>query len=109
MRVRTSGGSVTAGADGTLTVTGADSAWFVLAAGTDYTDRYPAYRGEDPHRAVTQAVDAAAGTSYEKLREDHVRDHRTLFVRSGGDPARAARRLAGRFGPGPAGARRRHR
>lgn len=81
IRVRTSGGSVTAGADGTLTVTGADSAWFVLAAGTDYTDRYPAYRGEDPHRAVTQAVDAAAGTSYEKLREDHVRDHRTLFDR----------------------------
>ncbi|MCX4680929.1 glycoside hydrolase family 95 protein [Streptomyces sp. NBC_01433] len=81
IRVRTSGGSVTAGADGTLTVTGADSAWFVLAAGTDYTDRYPVYRGEDPHRAVTQAVDAAAGTPYEKLREDHIRDHRTLFDR----------------------------
>lgn len=47
-RVRTSGGTVTAGADGTLTVTGADSAWFVLAAGTDYADSYPAYRGDDP-------------------------------------------------------------
>lgn len=81
IRVRTSGGTVTAGADGTLTVTGADSAWFFLAAGTDYADSYPAYRGDDPHAAVTAAVDLAARTSYEKVRDAHVRDHRTLFDR----------------------------
>ncbi|WP_327277242.1 glycoside hydrolase family 95 protein [Streptomyces sp. NBC_01224] len=81
IRIRTSGGTVTAGADGTLTVTGADSAWFVLAAATDYADRYPSYRGDDPHRAVTAAVDSAARTSYEKVRDTHVRDHRALFDR----------------------------
>ncbi|MFJ1843716.1 glycosyl hydrolase family 95 catalytic domain-containing protein [Streptomyces sp. NPDC088146] len=81
IRVRTSGGTVTDGADGTLTVTGADSAWFVLAAATDYADRYPSYRGDDPHGAVTTAVDAAVRTSYEKVRDTHVRDHRSLFDR----------------------------
>ncbi|MER5846266.1 glycoside hydrolase family 95 protein [Streptomyces sp. NPDC002012] len=81
IRIRTSGGTVTAGADGTLTVAGADSAWFVLAAATDYADRYPSYRGDDPHRAVTAAVDSAARTSYEKVRDTHVRDHRALFDR----------------------------
>lgn len=66
IRVRTSGGEVTAGADGSLTVTGADHAWFYLAAGTDYADTYPAYRGEDPHRKVAAAVDTAAAASYEE-------------------------------------------
>ncbi|MFH8516220.1 glycosyl hydrolase family 95 catalytic domain-containing protein [Streptomyces gelaticus] len=81
IRVLTSGGTVTAGADGTVTVTGADSAWFALAAGTDYADSYPSYRGDDPHPAVTATVDAAARTSYEKVRDAHVRDHRALFDR----------------------------
>ncbi|MFJ7199256.1 MULTISPECIES: glycosyl hydrolase family 95 catalytic domain-containing protein [unclassified Streptomyces] len=81
IRVLTNGGTVTAGAGGTLTVTGADSAWFALAAGTDYADSYPSYRGDDPHSAVTAAVDAAARSSYEKVRDTHVRDHRALFDR----------------------------
>ncbi|MFE9814381.1 glycoside hydrolase family 95 protein [Streptomyces sp. NBC_00236] len=81
IRVRTSGGEVTAGADGSLTVTGADHAWFCLAAGTDYADTYPAYRGEDPHRKVTAAVDTAAAASYESVRAAHVNDHRALFDR----------------------------
>ena len=81
IRVRTKGGSVTAGADGTLTVRDADSASFVLAAGTDYADVHPAYRGEDPHAAVTGTVDAAADQTYAKLRDTHVRDHGALFGR----------------------------
>lgn len=81
IRVRTTGGQVIAGADGSLTVTGADSAWFFLAAGTDYADAYPAYRGEDPHRAVTSAVDTATAASYESVRRAHVDDHRGLFDR----------------------------
>ncbi|MEU8504667.1 glycoside hydrolase family 95 protein [Streptomyces brevispora] len=81
IRVRTKGGTVTAGADGSLAVTGADSAWFFLAAGTDYADTHPAYRGEDPHNKVTAAVDAAAGATYERVRDTHTTDHRTLFDR----------------------------
>ncbi|MFD7119867.1 glycoside hydrolase N-terminal domain-containing protein [Streptomyces sp. NPDC059922] len=81
IRVRTDGGRVSAGANGTLTVTGANSAWFVLAAGTDYADTYPRYRGADPHGAVTRAVDTAAGRSYDALRAAHVNDHGALFGR----------------------------
>ncbi|MFJ2276174.1 glycosyl hydrolase family 95 catalytic domain-containing protein [Streptomyces sp. NPDC087866] len=81
IRVRTAGGTVTANPDGSLTVTGADRAWFLLAAGTDYADSYPDYRGEDPHRKVTAAVDTAAAASYEKVRDAHTRDHRALFDR----------------------------
>ncbi|MEV7085737.1 glycoside hydrolase family 95 protein [Streptomyces sp. NPDC093085] len=81
LRLVTDGGTVRAGADGTLTVSGADRAWFVLAAATDYADTGPAYRGEDPHPAVTETVDRAAARPYEALRDAHVRDHRALFDR----------------------------
>ncbi|GAA4516447.1 glycoside hydrolase family 95 protein [Nonomuraea ferruginea] len=65
----------------TIMVTGADSAVFVLSAGTDYADTYPRYRGEDPHARVTAAVDAAAALGYDALRAAHVADHRALFDR----------------------------
>ncbi|MFF3488383.1 glycoside hydrolase N-terminal domain-containing protein [Streptomyces sp. NPDC002701] len=81
LRVHAEGGTVTSHPDGTIGVTGADSAWFVLAAGTDYADTYPEYRGEDPHAAVTRAVDQA-GDSYGTLMARHVRDHRALFGRA---------------------------
>ncbi|MCK2216936.1 glycoside hydrolase N-terminal domain-containing protein [Actinomadura sp. ATCC 31491] len=64
-----------------ITVTGADSAVFVLSAGTDYAGTYPAYRGEDPHAKVTAAVDAAAAKGYDQLRKAHVADYRALFDR----------------------------
>ncbi|MFF2847700.1 glycoside hydrolase N-terminal domain-containing protein [Streptomyces sp. NPDC058001] len=80
IRVRHQGGTLTSG-NGTLTVTGADHAWFVLAAATSYADTYPAYRGDDPHAAVTRTVDAAAARTYASLRERHVADHRALFGR----------------------------
>ncbi|MGC9541540.1 glycoside hydrolase family 95 protein [Streptomyces sp. UG1] len=84
VRVRAQGGTVTSGADGTITVTDADSAWFVLAAGTDYADTYPDYRGPDPHAAVTRAV-REAGDHYQPLLLRHIRDHRALFGRVGLD------------------------
>ncbi|QLH20277.1 glycoside hydrolase N-terminal domain-containing protein [Streptomyces sp. Rer75] len=93
VRVVCDGGTVTAGEDGTLTVTGAHSAWFVLAAGTDYADTHPHYRGEDPHRAVTETVDAAASQGWLALLSRHVRDHRALFDRTALD-------LGGRTPPG---------
>ncbi|MGW7365031.1 glycoside hydrolase family 95 protein [Streptomyces sp. NPDC054841] len=82
IRVRTQGGTLTADRTaGTLTVTGADSAHFVLAAGTDYADTHPHYRGDDPHTTVTRTVDAAAARPYDALRARHIRDHRDLFDR----------------------------
>ncbi|GAA2317883.1 hypothetical protein GCM10010149_82870 [Nonomuraea roseoviolacea subsp. roseoviolacea] len=80
VRVIAQGGTRTDAGD-KITVTGADSAVFVLSAGTDYADTYPAYRGADPHAKVTEAVDAAAAQSYDALRAAHVADYRTLFDR----------------------------
>ncbi len=74
------GGSRTDGSD-RITVTGADSAVFVLSAGTDYADSYPAYRGADPHAKVTEAVDKAAGQDFDTLKRAHLADHRALFDR----------------------------
>ncbi|WP_214105414.1 glycosyl hydrolase family 95 catalytic domain-containing protein [Acrocarpospora catenulata] len=64
-----------------ITVTGADSAVFVLSAGTDYSGVYPTYKGADPHAAVTANVDAAAAKTYEQLRAAHIADYRNLFDR----------------------------
>ncbi|MEV0384794.1 glycoside hydrolase N-terminal domain-containing protein [Nonomuraea sp. NPDC050643] len=64
-----------------ITVTGADSAVFVLSAATDYAGTYPGYRGADPHAKVTAAVDAAAAKGYDALRKAHVADYRELFDR----------------------------
>ncbi|MEQ4721183.1 glycoside hydrolase N-terminal domain-containing protein [Nonomuraea sp. B19D2] len=80
VQVITKGGTRTDDGD-RITVTGADSAVFVLSAGTDYADTYPAYKGEDPHAKVTAAVDAAAAKSYDELKKAHVADYRKLFDR----------------------------
>ncbi|OEJ51899.1 glycoside hydrolase family 95 protein [Streptomyces agglomeratus] len=66
-----------------IVVTGADSAMFVLSAGTDYAGDRPGhgYRGDDPHARVTATVDRAAGQTYSDLRRAHVADHRALFDR----------------------------
>ncbi|MER6947462.1 glycoside hydrolase N-terminal domain-containing protein [Nonomuraea sp. NPDC000554] len=80
VQVVTQGGSRTDGTD-RITVTGADSAMFVLSAGTDYADAYPAYRGADPHDKVTAAVDRAAGRSFDEQLSEHLADYRKLFDR----------------------------
>ncbi|WP_063757053.1 glycosyl hydrolase family 95 catalytic domain-containing protein [Lentzea aerocolonigenes] len=80
IRVLTDGGTVTSSGS-TVTVSGANSATFVIGAGTNYADTYPSYRGADPRNAVTAAVDAAAAKSYATLRAEHVADHKALFDR----------------------------
>ncbi|MFE9749063.1 glycoside hydrolase N-terminal domain-containing protein [Saccharothrix saharensis] len=81
VQVRAIGGARTDNADGSVTVTGADEVVLILSAGTDYADRYPTYRGDDPHAVVTARVDAAADKPYRLLRSRHVADHRALFDR----------------------------
>ncbi|GAA1536019.1 glycoside hydrolase N-terminal domain-containing protein [Dactylosporangium maewongense] len=79
-RVVTTGGTRTDDTD-RITVTGADSAFVVLSAGTSYADTYPAYRGADPHAKVTQAVDGAVTAGYDAVRAAHLTDYRGLFDR----------------------------
>jgi alpha-L-fucosidase 2 len=80
LHVTAEGGTV-GGTATTVTVTGADAVTIVLAAGTDYADEYPTYRGEDPHAQVTATVDAAAAKPYAELRAAHVADVAALFDR----------------------------
>ncbi|MFF1377570.1 glycoside hydrolase N-terminal domain-containing protein [Streptomyces sp. NPDC058308] len=81
LRVRHRGGKRVSHGDGSITVTGADHVWFVLAAGTDYGDTHPDYRGDDPHASLTRTVDEAVRTGHGALRARHLRDHRALFDR----------------------------
>lgn len=64
-----------------VAVENADSAWIVLAAGTNYALAYPGYRGRDPHRDVVQRVNRAVSRGYARLLADHQQDYRTLFKR----------------------------
>ncbi|PRX96267.1 glycoside hydrolase family 95 protein [Allonocardiopsis opalescens] len=80
IQVVTEGGTRTDGGD-RISVSGADSATFIMSAGTDYADTYPEYRGEDPHQRVTRAVSTAASHDYQALRDAHVADHTALFDR----------------------------
>ncbi|WP_247703066.1 glycoside hydrolase N-terminal domain-containing protein [Streptomyces sp. F63] len=81
LRVTADGGTLRGGDGGRIRVEGADSAWFVLAAGTDYADAHPHYRGDDPHPRVTAAVDRAARRSPDELLAEHMADHGRLFDR----------------------------
>ncbi len=64
-----------------VTVTDANAATLILAAGTNYALSYPRYRGNDPHRKVTRAVERGSQKTYEQLWKDHQADYRVLFDR----------------------------
>jgi len=81
VRIIARGGRRSEAADGSVTVTGADSALLVLAAGTNYALHYPDYRGPDPHEGVEARVDSAAAQGFERLYRDHVKDYAGLFDR----------------------------
>ncbi|HEY3441559.1 MAG TPA: glycoside hydrolase family 95 protein [Paludibaculum sp.] len=81
MAVRAKGGSVS-GSRGTVTVQGADEAVLMIAAGTDYVLDYArAYKGDDPHAAVTRTLAAAEKRTYTTMRAGHIREHQRLFRR----------------------------
>ena len=81
-QVLTDGGTRTDGANGRVTVVGADSATIVLSAATDYAGAYPTYRsGVAPLDVVTPRVDAAAGKGVDALRDAHLADYHELYER----------------------------
>ncbi|WP_367326444.1 hypothetical protein [Streptomyces sp. HUAS ZL42] len=43
-----------------MRVDNSDAVTNVLGAGVHHADKYPAYRGEDPHERVTKVVDRGA-------------------------------------------------
>jgi alpha-L-fucosidase 2 len=81
LQVSPDGGRRVDNADGSVSVTGANSVTLVLGAGTDYAPDYPAYRGADPHERVHNMVSSASRKGFRQLRDRHVRDHTRLFDR----------------------------
>ena len=60
----------------------ANSVTLLLDAGTDFVqDRTKGWRGELPHRAITDRLDAAARGQYKKLLAEHKKDYQSLFNR----------------------------
>ena len=80
LKVIPEGGEMTAEAD-SIRVSHADSVTLIFACGTDYKMELPAFRGEDPHEAISQRIRQAAARGYSSLKSDHVKDHSELFSR----------------------------
>ncbi|SMF38645.1 alpha-L-fucosidase 2 [Alteromonadaceae bacterium Bs31] len=64
-----------------IEITGANEVLLLLAAGTNYQQRFPDYRGEDPHARLNATLDAASKKSASTLIAEHVADHQALFKR----------------------------
>ncbi|GGL00843.1 hypothetical protein Sme01_40850 [Sphaerisporangium melleum] len=80
VQVTCEGGTRTDGAE-TVGVQGADAVTLVFAAGTDYAQEHPHYRGPHPHATVTAQVERASARGYAEVRAEHIADHRGLFDR----------------------------
>ncbi|MBK1826930.1 glycoside hydrolase family 95 protein [Haloferula rosea] len=74
------GGSVTASTKG-IQVKGADTATFILVAGTDYAQSYPHYRGKHPAGPNAARLGKAMSTGFDQLRKRHIKDHTDLHGR----------------------------
>lgn len=81
VQVIAEGGTRRDNPDGSVTVSNADDAFLILSAGTNYANRYPDYRGQDPHAAVAARVDGAEKSGYRKLLEEHQKDVAALMSR----------------------------
>ncbi|CAH1192956.1 hypothetical protein PAECIP111891_00466 [Paenibacillus allorhizoplanae] len=80
VKVTNEGGTITP-ANGKISVSGANALTVVMAAGTDYANSYPTYKGTDPHNQVTSVINSASIKSYSTLRSNHMNDYQALFNR----------------------------
>ncbi len=85
------GGTLTTNDDGTITVSGADSAVVIVAVGTNYVLNSTAFTASvkqktegnpHPHEKVTQYINDAAAKTYDELYSNHQTDYRELFART---------------------------
>lgn len=77
--------------NGTITVTGADSAYIIIALGTNYELDSSIFLESNnskkldgfahPHEKVSAIIEAASQKSYDELRAAHVADYTELFAR----------------------------
>lgn len=82
-RVLHQGGTLTANADGSLTLSGADSMTVLMSMGTNYVmDKAKNWQGGDPAAVVAARVNAAAALDAAALKEAHIRDYQSLYNRA---------------------------
>ena len=85
------GGTMTADPQGTLSVSGADSAVVLIAVGTNYQFHPQVFLTQElteklagfphPHAQVSRGVAEAAAKGYKALRDSHQADYKALFDR----------------------------
>jgi alpha-L-fucosidase 2 len=82
LQILNEGGVLTNASPGKIRFEAADSLTLILSLGTDYkADIAENWRGDDPHAAVTQRLDAAVEKSYSTLLARHKADFSSLFDR----------------------------
>lgn len=64
-----------------IRIKNADAVVILLAAGTDYKQQYPQYRGANPHAQLQQRMDTAVTKQFTKLQAEHRADYQSLFNR----------------------------
>ncbi|MEN8434452.1 glycoside hydrolase N-terminal domain-containing protein [Clostridium septicum] len=64
-----------------IQINNANSVTLLMAAGTDYKNEYPTYRGEDPHNTVTERINNAINKGYDAIKISHLDDYKSLFDR----------------------------
>jgi len=80
--VRTKGASALSAANGSaIEIKNADSVNIYLSAATEYTNKYPTYRGNDFVAANAKAISAVQDQSYDDLLAAHEKDYTSLFGR----------------------------
>ena len=94
-KVIPTGGTMSASNDenndnGTISVAGADSALIIIGIGTNYQPESRVFTAAikeklapypHPHEKVTKMVSDAAALGYDKLKENHLADYKSLFDR----------------------------
>jgi alpha-L-fucosidase 2 len=81
LRAKATGGTTVAENDA-LVIAAADEVVLIFTAATDYSlDKMNFDRSIDPGRVAEELLSAAAGRTWEALREAHVADHRALYDR----------------------------
>jgi len=59
-----------------------DSLTVLVASGTDYLNqRDKGWKGEHPHKRLTQQIAKASATPYEQLKQQHIADYQSLYNR----------------------------
>jgi len=108
LAMRAKGAKVTSDKNNhSLKVAQADSVTLLFSAATNYRQQYPHYRGDHPHRALSQTVSAAHAKPLTQLRDAHLQDYQQLFGRVSLDigqtqPNLATPQLLAHYGQGDA-------